>query len=41
MKRGLPGRYFPLEGHDHFSIVDELASPDGRLVGALKELVRG
>src|SRR5262249_25537727 len=36
-KRGLPGRYLPLEGHDHFSIVDELARPDGRLVGALKE----
>jgi arylformamidase len=37
-KRGLPGRYLPLEGHDHFSIVDELARPDGWLVGALKEL---
>jgi arylformamidase len=37
-KRGLPGRYLPLEGHDHFSIVDELASPDGRLIAALKEL---
>jgi len=39
-KRGLPGRYLPLEGHDHFSIVDELASPDGRLVAALRELAR-
>jgi arylformamidase len=37
-KRGLPGRYLPLEGHDHFSIVDELASPDGRLIAALKKL---
>ena len=37
-KRGLPGRYLPLDGHDHFSIVDELARPDGRLVAALKEL---
>jgi arylformamidase len=37
-KSGLPGRYLPLEGHDHFSIVDELASPHGRLVAALKEL---
>jgi arylformamidase len=39
-KRGLPGRYLPLEGHDHFSIVDELASPDGRLIASLRELVR-
>ena len=37
-KHGLPGRYLRLEGHDHFSIVDELASPDGRLVAALKEM---
>jgi len=37
-KRGLPGRDLPLEGHDHFSIVDELATPDGRLVAALKEV---
>ena len=37
-KRGLPGRYLPLEGHDHFSIVDELATPDGRLIAALKAL---
>jgi arylformamidase len=39
-KRGLPGRYLPLPGHDHFSIVDELATPDGQLVAALKELAR-
>jgi acetyl esterase/lipase len=37
-KRGLAGRYLPLAGHDHFSIVDELASPDGRLLAALGEL---
>jgi arylformamidase len=37
-KQGLPGRYLPLEGHDHFSIVDELATPDGRLITALKAL---
>jgi acetyl esterase/lipase len=34
--RGLPGRYLPLPGHDHFSIVDELARPEGRLLDALK-----
>jgi len=37
-QRGLPGHYLPLAGHDHFSILEELARPDGRLVGALKTL---
>jgi acetyl esterase/lipase len=36
--RGLPGQYLPLEGHDHFSILEELARPDGRLLGALRRL---
>jgi arylformamidase len=40
-KGGLPGLYLPLEGHDHFSIVEELASPDGRLIAALKKLAGG
>lgn len=39
-KRGLPGQYLPLAGHDHFSILDELARPDGNLVAALKSLAR-
>jgi arylformamidase len=39
-KRGLPGEYVPLTGHDHFSILDELARPDGKLVAALKTLAR-
>ena len=39
-KRGLPGEYVPLTGHDHFSILDELARPDGKLVTALKTLAR-
>jgi hypothetical protein len=34
----LPGWYVPLPGHDHFSIVDELAGPDGRLLAALRAL---
>jgi acetyl esterase/lipase len=38
--KGLPGRYLPLERHDHFSILDELAAPDGKLVVALKDLDR-
>jgi acetyl esterase/lipase len=37
-KRGLPGRYLPIDKHDHFSILEELARPDGRLLAALKEL---
>src|SRR5262249_9664063 len=28
---GLATTFHPLEGHDHFSILEELASPDGRL----------
>src|SRR5687768_6587904 len=37
-KRGLPGQYLPIAGHDHFSILDELGRPDGKLVAALKGL---
>lgn len=36
--RGLSGRYLPLPGHEHFSILEELARPDGQLVAALKTL---
>jgi arylformamidase len=36
--QGLPGQYLPLEGHDHFSILEELAAPTGRLLAALKNL---
>ena len=34
-KCGLAGWYVPLAGHDHFSIVEELARPDGRLLAEL------
>ena len=37
-KGGLRGRYLPLPGHEHFSILEELAKPDGAIFGALKEL---
>ena len=37
-KRGLPGRYVPLAGHDHFSILDELARPEGKLLATLRTL---
>jgi len=36
--RGLAGRYLPVAGHDHFSILEELARPDGAILDALKEL---
>lgn len=36
--KGLPGKHLPIPTHDHFSILEELARPDGRLLAALKEL---
>jgi hypothetical protein len=39
LRRGLPGRYLPLPGHDHFSILEELAQPSGALLAALATLV--
>jgi len=36
---GLDGRFLSLDGHDHFSILEELASPTGKLTAALVELV--
>ena len=36
--QGLRGKYMPLPGHDHFSILEELARPDGAIFVALKEL---
>ena len=36
--RGLPGEWLDLPGHDHFSLIDELASPDGRLCKAVAAL---
>jgi arylformamidase len=37
-RRGLRGRYLPVERHDHFSILEELARPNGAILAALKEL---
>jgi arylformamidase len=39
-KRGLPVKYTALAGHDHFSIMEELARPDGALTKMLVELIR-
>jgi arylformamidase len=37
--RGLPVRLSVLAGHNHFSIMDEIARPDGALVRDLRELI--
>jgi arylformamidase len=39
-EQGLPASYLPLEGHDHFSILEELADPEGRLCEKLQEFLR-
>jgi arylformamidase len=36
---GLAGGYLALDGHDHFTILDELARPDGAILAALKAMV--
>jgi arylformamidase len=38
-RSGLKGSYLPLAGHDHFSILEELASPSGKLTQALRDLI--
>ena len=39
MHAGLPGRFVELEGHNHFTILEELANPQGALTKLLRELV--
>jgi acetyl esterase/lipase len=39
-RAGLPGRLVPLAGHDHFTILEELARPDGALTALVRELAR-
>jgi arylformamidase len=36
---GLPSVLLPLESRNHFSIMDELTAPGGKLVAALKDLI--
>jgi arylformamidase len=40
-ERGLPGHLLPIEGADHFTILETLAKPDGELMQAVLTLVRG
>ncbi len=37
-RAGLPTRFAPLEGHNHFSILEELANPEGTLTSLLLEM---
>lgn len=39
-QRGLPGRYLPVPGCDHFTILEELARPNGVVLRALQDLTR-
>ena len=39
-RRGLRGSYLPVARHDHFSILEELARPNGAILTALKDLAR-
>jgi arylformamidase len=38
---GLRGRYLPVPARDHFSILEELARPNGVILEALRQLARG
>ena len=39
IEHGLPSRLLPIEGADHFTVLESLAAPDGVLVNALAEMV--
>ena len=41
VERGLPGHLLPIDGADHFTILETMARPDGELMQALLTLVRG
>ena len=36
--QGNYGQYLPIPGHDHFSVLEELARPDGLILAALEDL---
>jgi hypothetical protein len=35
----MPGAFEELPGHDHFSILEELASPEGKLTAHVRTLL--
>ena len=40
-ERGLPGHLLPIDGADHFTILEALADPQGALTLALREMIGG
>src|SRR5947209_2526165 len=40
VERGLPGHLLPVDGTDHFTVLEALADPNGVLTSALLDLVR-
>lgn len=38
-ERELPVRLLPVEGADHFTVLESLAAPDGMLMKALAEII--
>ena len=38
-ERGLPVRLLPVEGADHFTVLEGLAAPDGELMKVLAEMI--
>jgi arylformamidase len=40
VERGLPGHLLPVDGADHFTILEQLADPQGALTGALLAMIR-
>ena len=40
-QRGLPGRLLPVDGADHFTILEALADPQGSLTRALLDMIGG
>ncbi|MPZ45558.1 MAG: hypothetical protein GEV05_19635 [Betaproteobacteria bacterium] len=41
VERGLPGRLLPVDGADHFTILEALADPQGSLTRALLDMIGG
>ena len=41
VERGLPGHLLPIDGADHFTVLEDLARPDGALTQALLSLAGG
>jgi len=41
VERGLPGHLLPIDGTDHFTILEALAAPDGTMTEALLKMMQG